>query len=83
MYQHDNKGRILIPKVIRDVLGLKEGTPMVIDLKGEKIIIKKKEQISKFFDKIDKKMKEEGIEGIEKIDLDILYDEQINERLKR
>ena len=30
------KGRIVIPKVIRDVLGLKEGTPMVIDLKGEK-----------------------------------------------
>jgi len=32
--------------------------------------------------RIDKKMKEEGIEGIEKIDLDILYDEQIKERLK-
>ena len=27
-------------------------------------------------------MKEEGIEGIEKIDLDISYDEQIKERLK-
>lgn len=73
------KGQIVIPKAIREMLGLREGSEVMINLRGEEIIIKKKETIEDFFNEMDKMVEEKGIE-VKKIDLDTLYENQLEER---
>lgn len=75
------RGQIVIPKAIREMLALKEGSEVMINVKGEEIIIKKKGKIEDFFNEMDKVVKEKSIK-IEKIDLDALYEEQLEERHK-
>ncbi len=38
----DERGRIVIPKEIREELGIKVGSELLLDVSGDKIIVKKK-----------------------------------------
>lgn len=46
------KGQIVIPKVIRDLLGINVGEEMVIDVEGEKIILSKKRDVVDVFSEV-------------------------------
>lgn len=41
----DNLGRIVLPKEMRDALGLPAGTPFEVHMDGENIVIKKHENV--------------------------------------
>ena len=43
------KGQIVIPKTIRDLLGINIGDEITIDVKNEKIILTKKENVKEVF----------------------------------
>jgi AbrB family looped-hinge helix DNA binding protein len=43
------KGQIVIPKTIRDMLGINVGDEIIIDVKDEKIILSKKQNIVDIF----------------------------------
>ena len=54
------KGQIVIPKDIREYLGLKPGSEVVFEVKGKKIIIRQKVDPKKFvedFCRVPKKLK--------------------------
>lgn len=72
------KGQIVIPKNLREMLGLRAGTKVVFEVEGDRIIIKKVKNIKKEFEKIAAQGK-----SISKIDLDKEYEEQIEERMRR
>ena len=58
----DGKGRVTIPKEVREKLGMKEGTRVEIEVEGEKIIITVKKRVT--VDDI------YGIAGRERVDLE-------------
>lgn len=43
------KGQVVIPKAIRDLLGINEGDDVVIDIEKEKIILSKKQDVFDVF----------------------------------
>ena len=43
------KGQIVIPKTIRDLMGIGVGDEMVIDIEDEKIILSKKQDVMEVF----------------------------------
>lgn len=47
-----SKGQIVIPKTIRELLGIKFGDKINIDVNNGKIILSKKQNIEKTFSKI-------------------------------
>ncbi|RLF41023.1 MAG: AbrB family transcriptional regulator [Thermoplasmata archaeon] len=49
------KGQVVIPKTIRELLGLNIGDEILIDVKDGKIILSKKERASKIFYEISRK----------------------------
>ncbi len=38
----DNRGRIVIPREIREKLGIEAGSELLLDVSGDKIVVKKK-----------------------------------------
>ena len=46
------KGQIVIPKTIRDLMGINIGDEMVIDIEGDKIILSKKQNVLEVFLKV-------------------------------
>ncbi len=51
------KGQIVIPKTIRELLNINIGDAMFIDIKDGKIVLSKKEKVSKVFYEISRKNK--------------------------
>lgn len=49
------KGQVVIPKTIRDLLGINEGDDVVIDVEREKIILSKKQDVFDVFLEISKR----------------------------
>jgi AbrB family looped-hinge helix DNA binding protein len=49
------KGQIVIPKTIRDLLGINVGDELLIDVQNEKIILSKKENLNDIFLEVSKK----------------------------
>lgn len=43
------KGQIVIPKTIRDLLGINVGDEIIIDVENEKIVLSKKQNIVEIF----------------------------------
>ena len=43
------KGQIVIPKTIRDLMGINVGDEMVIDIEDDKIILSKKQNVLEIF----------------------------------
>ena len=48
------KGQIVLPKMIRELLGIKVGDELIIDVKNEKIILSKKQNINQIFSEVSK-----------------------------
>ena len=46
------KGQIVIPKTIRDMLGINEGDEMEIDVEDEKIILTKRSNVTEVFSQV-------------------------------
>ena len=46
------KGQIVIPKTIRDLMGINIGDEMVIDIEGDKIILTKKQNVEDVFSNV-------------------------------
>lgn len=51
------KGQIVIPKTIRELLNINIGDEILIDIKDGKIVLSKKEKVSKIFYEISRKNK--------------------------
>ncbi len=49
------KGQIVIPKAIRDLLGINVGDEMTIDIENEKIILSKKQNVVDVFLEVSKR----------------------------
>ena len=49
------KGQIVIPKTIRDLMGINVGDEMIIDIEDEKIILSKKQNVMEVFLEVCKK----------------------------
>ena len=49
------KGQIVIPKTIRDLLGINMGDKLIVDVKNDKIILSKKQDTVDIFLKVCKK----------------------------
>lgn len=49
------KGQIVIPKTIRDLLGINIGDKMIVDIENGKIILSKKQDIMNTFIEVSKK----------------------------
>jgi AbrB family looped-hinge helix DNA binding protein len=47
-----SKGRVTIPKAIRELLGIKEGNDIVIRGEGERIILSKKHNVYEVFSEV-------------------------------
>ncbi len=48
------KGQIVIPKTIRDLLGINVGDEMVIDVENDRIILSKKKDVVDVFSEVSK-----------------------------
>lgn len=46
------KGQIVIPKTIRDLMGINVGDEMIIDIDDKKIILSKKENLTEVFSEV-------------------------------
>ena len=46
------KGQIVIPKTIRDLMGINVGDEMIIDIDDKKIILSKKENLTDVFSEV-------------------------------
>lgn len=68
-----SKGQIVIPKEIRERLGISPGEKIVVLRRGEEIILRKAEELS--LEEISKKV--ERAAEKEKVDVDKLIDEAI------
>ena len=70
------KGQIVIPKDIRDYLGLKSGSEVVLEVKGRELVLRSDVNPEKFveeFSSVPNKLKH-------KVDLKKLYEEQLEEK---
>ena len=65
------QGQVVIPKHIRDMLGIKPKTKVSFSIEGDKIIIKKSESVMKWFEEL-----ANTINYNQDIDSDKLYDEE-------
>ena len=74
------KGQVVIPKIFRDIEKISPGTEVLLELKDEGILIKKKEQID-----IIKLMKDiaKSISKKDKVNSDKDYEEMLEERWKK
>jgi len=63
------KGQIVIPKTIRDLLGINIGDKMIVDVENGKIILSKKQDILKVF--LDVSEKSPGKISMKKIKRDL------------
>jgi len=72
------KGQIVIPKIVRDYIGIKPGDTIIMEIEGKKIIISSgvnpKEFIESFCSIVKKKL-------TKKIDLERLIESEIEERV--
>ena len=50
-----SKGQIVLPKTIRDLLGINVGDQVIVDVKDDKIILTKKHNVKDLFDEAYKK----------------------------
>ncbi len=61
------KGQVVIPKAIRDLLGINEGDDVVIGIEKEKIILSKKQDVfDVFLEVLERKAKKISIKDIKK-----------------
>ena len=61
------KGQVVIPKTIRDLLGINVGDELIIDVKDERIILSKKLDVLDIFQEVsDKRMSEISMKEIKK-----------------
>lgn len=70
------KGQIVVPKDIRDYLGLKSGSGVILELRGRELVLKPEVEPEKFVEEflsVPRKLKR-------KIDLKKLYEEQLEEK---
>lgn len=71
------KGQIVIPKIVRDFLGLESGDEIVLEVRDKEVLIRRGVDSAKFVDDfcslINKKLKE-------KVDLEKLLEEEVEER---
>ena len=61
-----SKGQIVIPKLLRDKYGIKEGEEVIVDLRDEGILIRRKptsEEIISSIEKYRKMIKDLGVSG--------------------
>jgi AbrB family looped-hinge helix DNA binding protein len=71
------KGQIVIPKMVRDFLGLESGDEVVLEVRDKEVMIRRGVDPARFVDDfcslIDKKLKE-------KVDLEKLLEGEVEER---
>ena len=61
------KGQIVIPKTIRDLMGINVGDEIVMDVDDKKIILTKKESVKNIFSEVSKrKLKNISMKEIKK-----------------
>jgi AbrB family looped-hinge helix DNA binding protein len=69
------KGQVVIPKTIRQLLGINEGDDMVIDVDKDRIILSKKSDVSEIFSEVvERKGKNISMKDIKR-DLEARYEE--------
>lgn len=64
------KGQIVIPKDVRDYLGLKPGSEVILEVRGRELIIKPGEDPEKFIEEfvnVPKKLKSVDINMLKKV----------------
>jgi AbrB family looped-hinge helix DNA binding protein len=71
------KGQIVIPKVVRDFLGLESGDEVILEVRDKEVLIRRGVDpasfVNDFCSSIDKKLKE-------KVDLEKLLEGEVEER---
>ena len=73
------KGQVVIPRVMRKALKIQPGSKVLFRLEDDKLILKKPDfDALAVFRKIAKQGK-----SVKKIDSDVLYDEELEERSRR
>lgn len=72
------KGQIVIPKVVREFLGIKAGDEIVMEIRGKELLIKSKVDPEKFVDDFCSTTKRKLTE---KVDLKKIVREEVEERL--
>jgi AbrB family looped-hinge helix DNA binding protein len=69
------KGQIVIPKTIRDLLGINVGDEVVIDIENDKIILSKKQNVANVFLEVcEKSLRRISMKEIKK-ELETRYEE--------
>ena len=69
------KGQIVIPKTIRDLLGINVGDEIVIDIQNDKIILSKKQNVvNVFLEVCEKSLRRISMKEIKK-ELETRYEE--------
>ena len=69
------KGQIVIPKTIRDLLGINVGDEVVIDIQNDKIILSKKQNVvNVFLEVCEKSLRRISMKEIKK-ELETRYEE--------
>ena len=72
------KGQIVIPKVVREFLGIKVGDEIVMEIRGKELLIKSKVNPEKFVDDFCSVAKRKLTE---KVDLKKIIGEEVEEKL--
>ena len=72
------EGQIVIPKVVREFLGIKAGDEIVMEIRGKELLIKSKVDPEKFVDDFCSTTKRKLTE---KVDLKKIIREEVEERL--
>ena len=72
------EGQIVIPKVVREFLGIKAGDEIVMEIRGKELLIKSKVDPEKFVDDFCSTTKRKLTE---KVDLKKIVREEVEERL--
>lgn len=74
------KGQVVIPREIRERLGLREGSKVAFEQRGREVVLRPvetpEEFLARFFDTGGKKLRR-------KVDLKRVYEEQYEERARR